>query len=75
MARTLDRMPDELRRPTRPEPSPVFRKLRFIASCALGGALVTGAAFGHDLSGFDPRTIGAAVGFAAGVLAVVTSTV
>lgn len=72
MVRMVDRMPDELRRPVHAEPSPVFHRLRFVASCALGGALLTGAVLGHNVSGFDPRSIGAAFGLFAGVVAVLT---
>ncbi len=71
----VDRVSDEIHRPTGVEPSPVFHRLRFVASCALGGALLTGAVLGHDLSGFDPRSIGAAVGLLAGVVAVMTRAV
>ena len=75
MTRSVDRMPDELRRPVRAEPSPVFHRLRFLASCALGGALLTGAVLGHDVSGFDPRSNGAALGLVAGLVAVMTRSV
>ncbi len=59
----------------RTEPSPLFHRLRFLASCSLGGALVTGAVLGHDVSGFDPRSIGAAVGLIAGGAAAMTRSV
>lgn len=72
VVRMVDRVPDELHRRGRAEPSLVFHRLRFMASCALGGALLTGAVLGHDLSGFDPRSIGAAVGLLASVVAVLT---
>ncbi len=72
MARSADRMQDHLHHAVRAEPSPVFQRLRFLASCALGGALLTGAVLGHDVSGFDPRSIGAALGLVAGLVAVMT---
>lgn len=75
MVRMVDRMPDELRRPERDERSSVFHGLRFMASCALGGALLTGVVLGHDVSGFDPRSIGAALGLVAGLVAVVARAV
>lgn len=68
----IDSTSDEIHRPIRAEPSPIFHRLRFVASCALGGALLTGAVLGHDLSGFDPRSVGAALGLLAGVALVMT---
>ena len=72
VARMVDRISREFHPPVRGESSPVFHRLRFVASCALGGALMTGAVLGHDVSGFDPRSIGAVVGLLAGVMTVLT---
>lgn len=44
----------------------VIGSLRNVAACALGGAVITGVALGHDIGGHDPRDVGAIVGAMAG---------
>ena len=68
MVRGID-LPSGYGEPRRSQSGRVIRKLRMIASFALGGAVMTGVVFGHDAAGMDPRTIGAGVGLTLGILA------
>ncbi len=46
----------------------VIGSLRNVAACALGGAVIAGAAFGHDLRGIDPGEFGAVAGAVLGLI-------
>lgn len=66
MAVAIDRKAAGLN-PATGRPRTVIGSLRNVAACALGGAVIAGALFGHDVRGYDPGAFGAALGTLAGL--------